>query len=158
MSAELVQRYLNGADAPARAIEGLRAPQLNAPSPKGAPGTWTLQQNIVHLMDSDLIGSDRMKRIAAMPNPLLIGYDETAFIDSLTPEALDVGVCAEIFRMNRVLTAEVLRRLPAQAWERTGVHNEAGKKTLRDLVKGYCDHLDHHLAIMAAKRRLITGG
>lgn len=158
MSTELIDRYLAGAAAPARAVEGLTAAHLNAPSPRGAPGSWTLQENIVHLMDSDLIGSDRMKRVAAMNNPLIIGYDEGAFIRALSPASLDPKACTEVFRLNRVLTAEVLRRLPAEAWDRTGVHNEAGKKSLRDLVKGYCDHLDHHLAIMAAKRRLITGG
>ena len=39
------------------------------------PGTWSLQQIAIHLLDSDLIGSDRMKRVAAMDKPLLIGFD-----------------------------------------------------------------------------------
>jgi len=41
------------------------------------PGTWSLQQIAIHMMDSDLIASDRMKRIASMDKPLLCGYDET---------------------------------------------------------------------------------
>ncbi len=41
-------------------------------------------------MDSDLIGADRMRRIAAMDKPLLIGYDETAF--SLLPGINDMDV------------------------------------------------------------------
>lgn len=157
MSTQLIERFLAGADAPRKAIDGLTPAQLNAPSPAGAPGVWTLQQNVVHLMDSDLNGTDRMKRAASMDTPLIIAYDESAYIRSLSPESLDPLLCCEVFRLNRVLTAEVLRRLPAAAWERSCIHNQTGKRTLTDLVRGYCDHLDNHLKTMDLKRRLIVG-
>jgi hypothetical protein len=43
------------------------------------PGTWSIQQIVLHMMDSDLIASDRMKRVIAEDRPTLIGYNETAF-------------------------------------------------------------------------------
>jgi hypothetical protein len=114
---------------------------------------WSVRQVVVHLMDSDLIGADRMKRIAAMERPLLIGYDESAFMRALHPERVDAAMAAEVFRLNRVLTGAVLRSLPEGAFSRWGVHNEKGKVTLAEMLEGYCGHLEHHLRFVAEKRR-----
>jgi hypothetical protein len=46
-------------------------------------------------MDSDLIATDRIKRMIAEDNPQLIGYDENKFVQSLfyeeQPADPDVG-------------------------------------------------------------------
>jgi hypothetical protein len=152
MVSDIIERFVAGAEAPAKAIKGLSRQELNA---FPVPGTWSIQQVIVHLMDSDLVGIDRMKRIAAMDRPLLIGYDENAYMKSLHPDRVDVAMAAEAFRVNRLLLADVLRLLPAEAFERWGVHNEKGKVTLGEMLEGYCDHLDHHLKFVAAKRKAL---
>jgi len=53
------------------------------------------------------------------------------------------------------MTAVILRSLPAEAWTRTGVHNERGKVTLEDILSIYVKHLDHHLGFVRHKRQLI---
>jgi hypothetical protein len=148
----LVERFARGATLPAHSIAGLSRDQLLAAP---IPGKWSTQQVIIHLMDSDLIGTDRMKRIAAEKNPLIIAYNESDFIRELHPERLDAALACEVFRLNRILTAEVLRSLPPSAWTKTGVHNENGKKTLAQMVAGYGDHLDGHLTHIYAKRRAL---
>ena len=150
-----VERYGAGADALVKAIKGLTREELNA---LPVPGTWSIQQVVVHLMDSDLIGADRMKRLASMDRPLLIGYDESRFIAALHPERVDAASAADVFRLNRVLTAEVLRSLPEEAFSRWGVHNERGKVTLGEMVNGMCDHLEHHLRFIAEKRKKLGKG
>ena len=67
-------------------------------------------------MDSDLIASARMKQIAAEDRPTLVWYDETAFSQRLGHEHLSAPLATEIFRLNRVITAEILRRLPDEAF------------------------------------------
>src|SRR5262245_47270556 len=109
MDRTLIERYAAGATVPGEAIRGLSAADLNAVP---VPGTWSIQQIIIHLMDSDLIGADRMKRVAAEEMPQLIGYDETAFAKRLHPEKLDPVQACEVFRLNRLLTTTVLRNLP----------------------------------------------
>ena len=47
------------------------------------PGSWSIQEIVIHLVDSDLILADRMKRIIAEDNPTLIGFDETQFTRNL---------------------------------------------------------------------------
>jgi len=153
MARTLVERYAAGATLPAAAIAGLTRQQLNA---FAVPGTWSIQQIVIHLMDSDLIGADRMKRVAAEDRvPSLIGYDESAFVRNLFPDQLDPRLACEVFEKNRLLTAEVLRRLPEAAFQRTGDHNEHGIMTLAELVQNYADHLDHHLKFIREKRTLL---
>ncbi len=152
MSQHLVEQYLAGANALFSAIAGLSADELNA---HPVPGTWSICQIVLHLMDSDLITSDRMKRVIAEENPALIGFDESAFARNLFYESLDAEMAADVFAKNRRLTAEILRRLPDAAFARHGTHNERGRVTLAELVRGMIDHLAHHLRFVAEKRRLL---
>ena len=152
MNRDLIERYAAGGARLAPAIAGLTREQLNA---FPVPGTWSIQQIVMHMMDSDLIASDRMKRVAAEDHPTLIGYNETAFGQKLFYDQLDPQLACEIFAKNRQMTTEILRRLPAESFARTGHHNERGEVTLTDLVETYADHLDHHLKFILDKRRLL---
>ncbi len=149
---ELVARFLAGATQPAAALQGLSAEQLRA---FPVPGTWSIQQIAIHLMDSDLIGTDRMKRVIAEDRPLLIGYNETRFIERLFPHELDAGEACEVFRRNRLLTGEILRRLKPADFQRAGIHSEDGLVTLEHMVEKYVGHLEHHLKFIARKRELL---
>jgi hypothetical protein len=153
MDRQLIEQYAAGASQPAQAIAGLTHQQLNA---FPVPGTWSIQQIVLHLMDSDLIGADRMKRVAAEDRPpTLIGYDESAFARGLYYDQLDPQLACDVFAKNRLLTAEILKRLPVSAFDRTGNHNEHGEMTLAELVKTYVEHLDHHLKFIREKRKLL---
>ncbi|MBL8745575.1 MAG: DinB family protein [Phycisphaerae bacterium] len=151
-----IERFAAGAELLHRVIDGLTDAELNAPPPKGSPGTWTLKQIVVHTMDSDLIGAHRMKRIIAEEKPpLLIGYDETAFAVGLFYEQMDARLAADLYRANRLMLVEILRRLPEEAFSRWGVHNESGRVVLGGLVTGYADHAEHHVRFAREKRRLM---
>jgi len=152
MDRSRIEQFAAGAGVPGQAIAGLTKDDLNA---RPIPGTWSIQQIIIHLMDSDLIGTDRMKRIAAEENPTLIGYNETAFANKLFPERLDPVLACEVFEKNRLLTAEILRALRDEAFERTGTHSEDGAVSLGVMIKKYIEHLDHHMTFIRKKRELL---
>jgi hypothetical protein len=154
MNRELIEAYARGASGPAEAIAGLSPQQLNA---FPVPGTWSIQQVVLHLMDSDLIASDRMKRVIAEHEPQLIGYDESAFAQRLHYEKLDAQAACQVFALNRQLTAVILRNLPDEAFQRAGLHNEAGRQTLAQLVQTYVNHLEHHLRFIKQKREMVEG-
>jgi hypothetical protein len=152
MDRTLIERYAAGAAVPAQAIAGLTEAELGA---RPVPGAWTIRQIVMHLYDSDLIGSDRMKRVIAEDEPTLLAYDETRFADRLFYDKQDLKTACEVFRLNRLLTAALLRNLPDEAFARAGTHTERGRETLEDLVKDYADHLDHHVKFLREKRRLL---
>lgn len=147
---DLIERYAAGAELPSQGIRGLTPQELNS---FPVPGTWSIQQIVLHLMDSDLIASDRMKRVIAEERPLIVGYSESLFTANLFYDRLDAARAAEVFRLNRLVTADLLRCLPGEAFARFGIHTERGKVTLADLLETYADHVHHHMRFLRDKRR-----
>lgn len=149
MKAERIEVYIAGGSKLAQSIWGLTLDQLHA---KPADGSWTIHQIVIHMLDSDLIASDRMKRIACMDKPLLIGYDETAFASLPGTDQLNAFMACDVFQKNRQMTGTILRNLPREASARFGIHSERGKVTLSEMLESYIEHLDHHLQFIAQKR------
>ena len=152
MDRSLIDLYEAGARVPAAAIAGLSAAELDA---LPIPGTWSIRQIIVHLWDSDLAATHRMRRIIAEDLPLLISYDETACAKHLFYEQEDPARVCRLFDDNRMMTAALLRRLPDAAFERVGVHNHRGRMSLGDFVQIYIDHIRGHMVHLLRKRELL---
>lgn len=152
MYADLINEFERGGEKLRRSIEGLDEAQLKA---FPVPGTWSIHQIVIHLQDSDLVGVDRMKRIAAEENPLLVGYNESLFADRLAYHDQSIEQAITLLDLARRQFARTLRALPREAFDRTGIHNEVGKVTLASELKKYNEHLDHHLAFIHRKRAMV---
>lgn len=154
---QLIARYVAQAGALHDAAVGLSREALTAApaGPDPSLGRWSIQGVLVHLWHSDLAATHRMLRIACEDRPLLIAYDETAHAASLHYDGLDVSVVAELFRLNRLHTADVLGRLDGGAMERVGVHNHRGVVRLGQLLEDYVEHVTHHLGFVERKRRAL---
>lgn len=149
MSRELVESYAAGAGEPLRWIAGLSKDELNA---HPVPGTWSVQQVVMHMFDSEMMAIGRMQRVIAEDNPLILPYNENRFVERLGYEHADTRAAAEAFALIRRVHTETLRRLPAEAFDRTGVHADHGKLTLKQFVEMYTNHVTHHGKFVAAKR------
>ncbi|MFO0855974.1 MAG: DinB family protein [Phycisphaerales bacterium] len=119
------------------------------------PGKWSMQELVVHLYDSDIAATHRMRRIAAEDTPLLIAYDESRFIQRLDHSQTDLKLVADLFDMNRRFTAAWLRTLPEESFERVGIHNQRGKITLGEMVNLYIAHFTGHEKFAMEKRRAL---
>jgi uncharacterized damage-inducible protein DinB len=145
-----IASYESGPSKLRAACAGLSPELLNR---RIGPGEWSIMENAVHLLDSDLASTHRMRRIVAEENPLLVAYDENAFIARLPCERDDLTEVLDLFEANRRFTARWLRTLPTEAFSRTGIHTQRGKVTLLQIVEIYANHVDHHLRFVAEKRR-----
>lgn len=152
MDRSSIDRYAAGPGLLAEAAKGLSPADLDA---RPVPGTWSIREIVAHLYDSDLVGCDRMRRVAAMDNPLLMGYDQDRFVARLNYGAVDAVAAVAAFAANRGMLVPVLRALPDEAFARAGIHSERGRETLEQLVRGYCGHLDHHLGFLRKKRAML---
>ena len=150
MDRSKIEMYANGGAELVKAYGGLNVAELNAKQPNGS---WTLHQIAIHMLDSDLIGSDRMKRIACMDNPLLCGYDETAFSNLPGSDQLNAFAACDLFQKNRAMSATLFRAMPDATFQRTGIHTESGKVSLAEMIEKYIHHLDHHLVFIAKKKK-----
>jgi hypothetical protein len=149
---EAIRRYAAGGKLLAEAVEGLSREHLFA---YPVPGTWSIQQIVVHMCDSDLVGTDRMKRVIAEDVPLLVNYDENAWAKNLDYDRIDTQQAVQLFALNRAYMTSILERLPEEAFDRYGIHTQTGRKTLLDFVVNYAEHLDGHLVHLWKKRKML---
>lgn len=153
-NAEAIRAFAARADVPGKAIAGLTVEQLNA---HPVPDTWSIQEIVLHLLDTDLIACYRMKRIIAEDRPRVDVYDENAFAARLAYDQQDAVLAAETFRTNRLNTAVLLRSLPDAALDRVAVHPDTGDLSLGLLLRAYVHHVDHHMAFLRRKRAMVEG-
>src|SRR5688500_10121185 len=140
---ELIDRYEHGGEKLALAIRGLtRDDLLCVPDPAANVGRWSIQQVVIHCMDSELVSMDRLKRMIAEDNPTLIGYDENKFVAGLFYDEQPADDAVQVVDLVRKTFARVLRKLPPTAFARSGVHNERGRITVGGYLEAVVDHLD----------------
>lgn len=150
MSRSAVEQYACGIGLINYAIEGLGPEELKS---HPGPGDWSVTQVVIHLMDSDLVAADRMKRVIAEENPTLLAYDENKWAKHLMYEEQPIETAASLFDLNRRQMVLILSRLGEAAFSRSGRHTERGVLTLEQLVDDYAEHLDHHLRFIYEKRQ-----
>lgn len=152
MNRSHIDAFEAGATIPTKAIAGLTREQLNAVP---IPGTWSIQQIVVHMWESDAAAIHRMRRVIGEDTPLIIAYDESALARSLFYEHEDLVRVCRMFEDGRLLMSGVLRRLPDATFERCGVHNQRGKVSLAQFVELYVQHLRGHMVHLLKKRAML---
>ncbi|GIW95587.1 MAG: hypothetical protein KatS3mg110_3628 [Pirellulaceae bacterium] len=147
---EMVQAYRDGAQRLRRAVEGLAPEDLDA---RPGPGAWSIRQVVLHLQDSEAVLIDRMRRVLAEEDPLLVAFDENRFVERLHYERQSIEDALLLIEVGRRQWARVLETLAPEAFQRCGRHSVAGQVSLGSLLQGAIDHLEHHLAFLLEKRR-----
>lgn len=145
----MIGRYARGPSVLSYAVYGLTEADARA---RPGPGVWSIAELAAHLADSDMVASDRMKRIIAEDDPVLMPYDESAWIDRLAARDAPIADSVAIFAANRRWTERILRNCAESDFGRAGRHAERGRMTLAELLVVYVNHLDHHLRFLYAKR------
>ena len=115
-------------------------------------GKWSTLEVVCHLADFDPILADRMKRIIAEDQPQLLGASEKHFAAALAYHQRDLEEELTLIEKTRSQLARILRTLPAEALQRTGVHNERGPLTLERMLTLAGNHIPHHIPFIQEKR------
>lgn len=153
MDRTIIDKYEAGGAKLQRGLAGLTSEELLwSPPADAGVGKWTIQEIAIHLMDSDLIWSTRMKSIIAEDHPTILSFDEGKFAASLFYADQNALAAADLFDLNRHQFAKVLRKLPDSTFARTGNHSERGSISLEQVVQLVVGHVDHHLGFISRKR------
>lgn len=149
MNASTIDQFEQGGPSLRSAVAGLTEAELKT---RIGPGTWSIHEIVIHLLDSDELAIDRMKRIVIEDNPTQLYADETAYIEKLFPHEQSLDDALTMFEIGRRQFARVLRKLPASAFDRFGTHNQKGRVTLGQMVQTYVDHVQDHMKFLLDKR------
>ena len=145
----LIADYLAGPQLLRGAIAGMTAEQINAAP---IPGKWSTRQVICHLADFEPVYADRIKRVIAEDNPLLMSGDPDQFAATLAYEHRDIEKELQLIEVVRQQVATLLRSVPADTFQRTGKHSADGPLTIEKLLTRITGHIPHHVQTIAQKR------
>ncbi len=108
-------------------------------------GAWSAAETLAHLRAADAIVAPRLLQVAVRDEPLLVAFDERAWQEVADFIRLPVAALAQTFVAQRAELLHALERLPAEAWERTGIHEERGPLSLQAIATGMLAHEREHL-------------
>lgn len=137
----LIRQYEAG---PARLEEALARVPDEARQWRPAPREWSAHEVVCHCADSETNGAARIRYVVCEPDPLVLGYDESAWAVALDYHRHPIGAALATVRAVRANTAALLWRLPEEAWAREGRHTESGRYTALDWLAIYAEHLEIH--------------
>jgi hypothetical protein len=137
----LIQRYVEG---PRRLKAALATVPPEALKWRPKPGEWSAHEVVCHCADSETNAAGRIRYLLVEKEPLILGYDQDAWAGALDYHAHPLDAALATVDAVRANTAALLRRLPAEAWQREGRHTESGRYTAEDWLKIYAEHLEIH--------------
>ena len=147
--AQLITEYLAGPQTLRIAVTGMTAEQINATP---VPGKWSTKRVICHIADFEPVYVDRMKRVIAENEPMMMIGDPDLFAARLAYDQRDVEVELDFIEATRTHMEPILRSLVPSDFQRQGNHSEDGLITLEILLKNITDHIPHHLKFIEEKR------
>lgn len=145
----VIARYAGGGPLLAYAVADLNPDQEQA---RPGPGKWSIAELVCHLVDTDLVYAERMKRIIAEDEPVLQAFDENAWIARLDSQNMPVEEAVNLFVANRHWMTRILRTCSEADFARVGFHSEEGPQTLAHQLSYMVNHVDHHLRFLFSKR------
>lgn len=149
---ERIERYLAGPMRLRAAVSGMNSDQWRA---RPIEGKWSTLEVVAHVADFEIIGVDRLMAVLAETDPSLPGRDETQFAARLGYDLRDAEEQLELIEVCRRHVGRALEMQPEAAWDRRGIHSEAGPLTLVQLIDRVTGHLEHHLRFILEKRQAL---
>ena len=151
--AQLIAEYLAGPQKLRAAVTGMNAEQMDATP---IPGKWSTKQVICHIADFEPVYADRMKRVIAENEPMLMSGDPDLFAARLAYDQRDVEVELDLIEATRKHMGAILRSLVESDFQRQGNHSEDGMITLDTLLTRITNHIPHHLKFIEEKRAALA--
>lgn len=150
----LIDQYDDGFRAIAASLEGISAAELEA---REGPGEWSPREIVHHLADSEMTSAIRLRLLIAQDEPVIIGYDQEAFVRELfSDRPIEPSLAA--FQAARAATVPILRRLSEEQWQRGGTHSESGPYSAEDWLRIYANHAHDHAEQIRRARATVGDG
>lgn len=108
------------------------------------PSEWAVDEVIWHCADIEGLYVSRLALMLASNAPVLIGLDQEPLAEAQRGFDKPVETAMAFIDAARAFTLCTLRQLPADIWNRVGLHSEMGAWTLDNLLESAGTHLQIH--------------
>ena len=151
----LIDEYAAGPQKLRDALTRMTPEQIDAAP---VPGKWSTRQVVCHLADFEPVYADRMKHVIAEDQPTFAGGFHQQFAEHLAYDSRDIEEELTLIDAVRNQMSRILRSLPSEAFERTGIHSVEGAMTLKSLLERITKHIPHHIQFIEEKKRAMKSG
>lgn len=139
----LIEEYGRGYEMLREAIKGLTEEELRY---KPALDKWSIHQILIHVTDSEVSSTSRLKKVLAEEEPILISFDQNAWANNLGYDLLDREQYLLLFKLLRSSMQTILDNLTSEQSERVGVYVDQGRFTFKQLLEYRVQHVRDHIA------------
>jgi len=139
---KLIKEYSLGYTMLREAIKGLNEEELRY---KPAPDKWSIHQILIHVTDSEISSTSRLKKVLAEDEPILNSFDQDAWANNLGYDLLDREQHLLLFKLLRSSMLPILDHLTSEQSKRVGVYVDQGKFTFKQLLEYRVQHIRDHL-------------
>jgi uncharacterized damage-inducible protein DinB len=128
----------------------LRAIPASMSTHRYAPGKWSVNQLLGHVIDSERIFAGRALRFARADSSPLPGFEQDDYVANASFDAYPLRELAAELDVVRQSTLQLFLHLQEDAWLRRGTANGA-EVSVRALAYIIAGHELHHRAILQEK-------
>jgi hypothetical protein len=114
-------------------------------------GNWCITEVLWHLADQEANVYYRLRKAVSEDGSAVSAWDHTAWQKSTFCKKADPLQARDLILLLRQANADLLRRIPAQAWKTRVKHPEFGEPTVEDMVDFNIWHLDNHIGQMGRR-------
>lgn len=115
-----------------------------------APGKWSVNEVLGHVLDSERIFAERALRFARNDSTPLPGFEQDDYVRNASFEAYALADLATEFESVRRSTVSLFQHLDEAAWMRRGIANGA-EVSVRALAYIIAGHELHHREILRSR-------
>lgn len=139
---DLIKEYSLGYTMIWDAIEGLTEEELRY---KPAPNKWSIHQILIHVTDSEISATPRLKKVLAEDEPILVSFDQDAWANTLSYDLLDREQYLHLFKLLRTSMQPILDNLTSEQSRREGMYIDQERFTFKQLLEFRVQHVRDHL-------------
>jgi hypothetical protein len=135
----------------ARMPERLGALPIDKIEYKPAPNTWSVKEELGHLLDSAANNHQRIVRSQLEEKPAMPGYDGDAWVDLHRYQHRDWEALIRLWAALNTQLVAAAEAVPDEQWSRTLTIADSTPLRLRFVFDDYVEHMAHHLRHMGVE-------
>lgn len=109
------------------------------------PGKWNVRQILHHLTDCETVLYERIRRAISVTDQVVYGFDPDAWAKELNYNELPLELSLDIYKSCREMVLHLAASHYETADQKHFVHNDTGKRTLKDEFDKVTSHNQGHL-------------
>lgn len=113
-----------------------------------ATGEWSAHQVLQHLADTELVYGFRIRMMLTIDRPVLVSYDQEAWIDRISPTEQDPFHALDRLRVLQEANLRIHETMTEDDLDRAGLHSDWGEITVRLILQMLGGHSIVHLEQM----------